>query len=42
VLCVQAAADSFKRVTLELGGKSPAIVFDDANLDTRVQRVTSA
>lgn len=29
----QAAAQSFKRVNLELGGKSPVIVFDDADLD---------
>ena len=28
-----AAADTFKNVILELGGKSPNIVFDDANLD---------
>jgi aldehyde dehydrogenase (NAD+) len=32
---VQAAATSsnLKRVTLELGGKSPAIVFDDADIE---------
>ena len=30
----QQAAGSFKRVLLELGGKSPNIVFDDADLDT--------
>ena len=30
---VRAAAGNLKRVTLELGGKSPVIVFDDANLD---------
>ncbi|KAK0378852.1 aldehyde dehydrogenase [Colletotrichum limetticola] len=28
-----AARSNLKRVTLELGGKSPAIVFDDANID---------
>lgn len=27
------AAETFKKVSLELGGKSPNIVFDDANLD---------
>lgn len=27
------AAETFKRVSLELGGKSPNIVFDDADLD---------
>ena len=27
-----AAKTNLKRVTLELGGKSPTIVFDDANL----------
>jgi betaine-aldehyde dehydrogenase len=31
-----AAADSLKHVTLELGGKSPLIVFDDADLDNAV------
>jgi aldehyde dehydrogenase (NAD+) len=30
------AADSVKRVTLELGGKSPNIVFDDCDLENRV------
>ncbi len=30
------AARTLKRVTLELGGKSPAVVFDDADLDAAV------
>ena len=33
----QAAAKSFKRVSLELGGKSPNIVFEDADLDDAVR-----
>ncbi|MFC6634398.1 betaine-aldehyde dehydrogenase [Microbulbifer taiwanensis] len=33
---MRAAADTLKGVTLELGGKSPLIVFDDANLDNAV------
>jgi len=37
----QAAAASFKRVTLELGGKSPNIVFDDADLDAAVNGAIS-
>lgn len=31
------AAQSFKRVTLELGGKSPQIILADANLDAAIQ-----
>ena len=31
---LRAAADSFKRVTLELGGKSPTIILDDADADS--------
>jgi aldehyde dehydrogenase (NAD+) len=30
------AADTVKRITLELGGKSPNIVFEDADLEDRV------
>jgi phenylacetaldehyde dehydrogenase len=30
---VHAAAGNLKKVTLELGGKSPVVVFDDADLD---------
>jgi aldehyde dehydrogenase (NAD+) len=30
---LRAGADTLKRVTLELGGKSPVIVLDDANFD---------
>ena len=37
----QLAARDFKRVTLELGGKSPQIVFDDADLDNAVKGVVS-
>lgn len=35
------AATDFKRVTLELGGKSPNIVFEDADLDNAVRGVVS-
>ncbi|KAI0193505.1 aldehyde dehydrogenase [Astrocystis sublimbata] len=31
-----AAKSNLKRVTLELGGKSPAVIFDDANLENAV------
>lgn len=34
---VLAAKSNLKRVTLELGGKSPAVVFNDANLENAVQ-----
>ncbi len=35
-LIVKAAACNLKRLTLELGGKSPLIMFDDANLDKAI------
>jgi acyl-CoA reductase-like NAD-dependent aldehyde dehydrogenase len=35
------AAESLKRVSLELGGKSPNIVFDDADLDQAVHGALS-
>ncbi|MDQ6727802.1 MAG: aminobutyraldehyde dehydrogenase [Actinomycetota bacterium] len=37
-----AAAAGPKRVHLELGGNAPVVVFDDADLDTVVPRITSA
>jgi aldehyde dehydrogenase (NAD+) len=37
----QAAAAGLKKCTLELGGKSPNIVFDDANLDDAVKGAIS-
>jgi 1-pyrroline dehydrogenase len=36
----RAAADSLKRVHLELGGKAPVIVFDDADLEAVVATLT--
>ena len=37
----ETAARGLKRVTLELGGKSPNIVFDDAEIDNAVRGVIS-
>ncbi|KAF7194858.1 Aldehyde dehydrogenase [Pseudocercospora fuligena] len=37
-----AAKSNLKRVTLELGGKSPAVVFDDANLDNALTWTVNA
>jgi (Z)-2-((N-methylformamido)methylene)-5-hydroxybutyrolactone dehydrogenase len=37
----EAAARGMKRVTMELGGKSPNIVFDDADLDNALKGVIS-
>jgi acyl-CoA reductase-like NAD-dependent aldehyde dehydrogenase len=36
VLVAQAAAETIKRVTLELGGKSPNIILEDADITTAV------
>ena len=35
----QAAADSLKRVHLELGGKAPVIVFDDVDMSTALETI---
>jgi len=37
----ESAAKNFKRISLELGGKSPNIVFDDADIDSAVRGVVS-
>ena len=37
----EAAARGLKRVSMELGGKSPNIVFDDAELDNAIKGVVS-
>jgi len=39
---VKASAGNLKRVSLELGGKSPAIVFDDADLELAAAGVAGA
>jgi phenylacetaldehyde dehydrogenase len=41
-LIVKAAAGNLKRVSLELGGKSPAIVFPDADIDGAIAGTASA
>ncbi len=41
-LIVQAAAGNLKKVSLELGGKSPNIVFADADLDTAIPGAANA
>lgn len=39
---VHSAAATMKRVTMELGGKSPSIILDDADLDVAIPQVLSA
>ena len=39
-LILKAATGNLKRVTLELGGKSPVIVFPDANIDQTIEGVS--
>ena len=38
----QAAGAGLKRVHLELGGKAPVVVFDDANIEQAVRQITDA
>jgi aldehyde dehydrogenase (NAD+) len=38
---MKGSADSLKRITLELGGKSPNIVFPDADLDAAIRGATT-
>src|SRR5271154_5411520 len=38
---MQAAAANFKKITLELGGKSANVIFSDANLDRAVRAASS-
>ncbi len=38
----RSAADSLKRVHLELGGKAPVVVFDDADMDAVVEGISAA
>lgn len=39
VIVAGAGATTLKRVNLELGGKAPVIIFDDADLDTVVETI---
>ena len=41
-LILQASATNFKRLTLELGGKSPVIVFPDADIEKAVEGASRA
>ena len=41
-LIARAATGNLKKVTLELGGKSPAIIFPDANMDEAIAGAASA
>ncbi len=41
-LIINAASGNLKKVTLELGGKSPNVVYDDADLDTAIAGAADA
>ncbi len=40
-LIAKAAADTLKRVHLELGGKAPVVVFDDVDIDTALETIAA-
>ena len=39
---ISTSASSNKKLTMELGGKSPFVVFEDADLDSAVEGVVDA
>lgn len=39
---MRGCSDSLKKVTLELGGKSPLIIFEDADMDNAVSTAMMA
>ena len=41
-LIMKQSADSLKKVTLELGGKAPLVIFDDCDFETAVQTAMDA
>ncbi|AJP72790.1 aldehyde dehydrogenase family protein [Sphingomonas hengshuiensis] len=41
-IIIRAAADTLKKLSLELGGKSPVVVFDDADMDLAIPGVAMA
>ncbi|MEM6392885.1 MAG: aldehyde dehydrogenase family protein [Planctomycetota bacterium] len=41
-MIVHAAADNLKKVTLELGGKSPNVIYPDADLETAIPGAANA
>ena len=41
-IIVKAAAGNLKKVTLELGGKSPNVIYDDADLETAISGAADA
>ena len=41
-MIIKAAAGNLKKVTLELGGKSPNVVYDDADLETAIAGAADA
>lgn len=38
----RSGADTLKRLSLELGGKTPLVIFDDADIDVVIQNVVAA
>ena len=41
-IIINAATGNLKKVTLELGGKSPNVIYDDADIDTAIAGAADA